>query len=451
VSSSQVLILGLGASGRAAAVLAERLGAVPLVTDDNPLTDQVRSMLPPTARVLAPDEARAELGRVTFVVTSPGVAASHPLLADAVARRVPVKSELEFAALHVDAPIVAITGTNGKSTTVTLVGQILAEAGKRVFVGGNLGRPLANAALAGFDACVVEVSSFQLEWVSAFKPIVGAVLNVTPDHLDRHGSMQGYIAAKMRLFERMDEDGAAIFCHDQGWWREHARRLRPHISTFGRKPLPAGGRGTAHDRGARELVDDTGARIALVPHWPLVPHDFDNVAAAAEIARRAGASPEHVERAVAAFEPLEHRLKQVGAHGGIAFWNDSKATNVGATLSSLEAFDEPVILMAGGVAKGAEFSGLRAARAKLKRVIAYGEARAEIAAALGGVVSVDDAGGFAEAFAAAKAAAAPGDVVLLAPACASFDEFSNYAERGRRFNALVAGLAEERSGGDRPA
>jgi UDP-N-acetylmuramoylalanine--D-glutamate ligase len=449
VSDSTVLIVGAGASGRAAAVLAERLGAVPLVTDDKALDDQARAMLPPGARVLSMAEARSALPRATFVVTSPGVPASHPLLAEAGARRVPVHSEIEFASRYVDAPIVAITGTNGKSTTVTLVGQILQEAGKRVFVGGNLGRPLANAALAGFDACVVEVSSFQLEWVSTFKPVVGAVLNISPDHLDRHGSMEGYVAAKMRLFERMDAAGTAVFAHGQDWWRSRVRDLAPRVATFGRAPLPSGGHGTAYDRSTRQLIDDSGARIALAAAWPLVPHDFDNVAAAAEIARAAGARPEHVERAVAAFEPLEHRLKQVGAHQGVEYWNDSKATNVGATLSSLEAFERPVILMAGGVAKGAEFGGLVDAAAKLRRVVAYGEARDEIASAVRGAAPVEVVETFAQAFAAARAAASAGDVVLLAPACASFDEFKNYAERGRCFCQLVAGLEEARSGSNR--
>jgi UDP-N-acetylmuramoylalanine--D-glutamate ligase len=210
-----------------------------------------------------------------------------------------------------------------------------------------------------------------------------------------------------------------------------------------------GGRGTAHDRDARTLHNEAGESIELGAGWPVVPHDFDNVAAAAEIARAAGATVEQVARAVASFEPLDHRLKRIGAHAGVEYWNDSKATNVGATLSSLEAFERAVILLAGGVAKGAEFGGLRAAASKLRRVIAYGEARADIASALRGSVPVDVVDTFAQAFDAARSAATAGDVVLLAPACASFDEFQNYAERGRRFCQLVAGLREERNGSSR--
>jgi len=318
-------------------------------------------------------------------------------------------------------------------------------------VGGNLGKPLAHAALAGFDACVVEVSSFQLEWVQTFAPVVGAALNLTPDHLDRHGSMDEYARTKMRLFERMDLSGAAVFCHDQDWWRPYARGLKPPISTFGTLPLPAGGNGTGHDVNRRVLVNEAGESVHLGARWPVVPHDFDNAAAAAQIARAAGATLADIEAGVQSFEPLLHRLSRVGEHAGVVYWNDSKATNVGATLSSLEAFKQPVILLAGGVAKGAEFTPLARAAAKLKLVIAYGEARREIAGALAGVVPVRVVAGFEEAFAAAAGSAEASDVVLLAPACASFDEFSGYAERGRKFCDLVARLGGGWEGGAKPS
>jgi len=451
VSAGDVLIVGLGVSGRAAAILVERLGGVPLVTDDRPVTEEVRKTLPPSARILDSSAALSALRRVSFVVTSPGVPRIHPLLREAVRRGVEVRSELEFAAEHVGSPIVAITGTNGKSTTVTLVGRMLQESGKRVFVGGNLGKPLAHAALAGFEACVVEVSSFQLEWVRTFAPVVGAVLNLTPDHLDRHGSMDEYARTKMRLFDRMDASGTAVFCHDQDWWRPYVVGLKARMSTFGRLPLPAGGRGTGHDADRRILVNDAGESVRLGPRWPAVPHDFDNVAAAAEIARAAGATVAEIEAGAQSFEPLLHRLSRVGEHAGVSYWNDSKATNVGATLSSLEAFKQPVILLAGGVAKGAEFKSLAGAAAKLKLVIAYGEARQEIASALADVVPVRVVTAFTDAFAAAAKAAGPSDIVLLAPACASFDEFSGYAERGRRFCDLVAMLGGGRKGGAEPS
>ena len=451
MSAGDVLIVGLGVSGRAAANLVERLGGVPLVTDDRPVSDEVRKTLPPAARIIDTAAALETIKRVSFVVTSPGVPRTHPLLAEAVRRKVSVRSELEFAAEHVGSPIIAITGTNGKSTTVTLVGRMLQESGKRIFVGGNLGKPLAHAALAGFDACVVEVSSFQLEWVHTFAPAVGAVLNLTPDHLDRHGSMDEYARTKMRLFDRMDADGTAVFCHDQDWWRPYVGGLVPRLSTFGRLPIPSGGTGTGHDIARRVLLNEAGETVQLGTRWPVVPHDFENCAAAAEVARAAGAKLAEIEAGAQCFEPLLHRLSCVGEHAGVAYWNDSKATNVGATLSSLEAFKQPVILLAGGVAKGAEFSALAGAAAKLKLVIAYGEARREIASALTGVVAVRVVTSFEEAFAASATEAKPSDIVLLAPACASFDEFSGYAERGRRFCDLVARLGGGREGGAKPS
>jgi len=293
----------------------------------------------------------------------------------------------------------------------------------------------------------VEVSSFQLEWPHRLAPFVGTVLNVTPDHLDRHGSMAGYIRAKMNLFANMRADDHAVFSRDQDWWGREREGLRAPVSTFGRKPLGVGETGTELELRPRRVTLAAPDRLdlALAERWPLFPHDLENCAAAAEIARLAGASPDAIERGIAEFEPLPHRLAFVAASHGVRFFDDSKATNVGATLKSLEAFDEPVILLAGGVAKGAEFTALAAAAPRLKRVVAYGEAAALIESALAARVRVQRARGLAEAFSAAVAGAAPGDVVLLAPACASFDEFRNYAHRGERFVGLVREVVERRS------
>jgi UDP-N-acetylmuramoylalanine--D-glutamate ligase len=338
--------------------------------------------------------------------------------------------------------VLAVTGTNGKSTVTTLLAGMLTAGGRRAFAGGNLGRPLSEVAgreSEAFDDLVVEVSSFQLEWPHSLAPEVAAVLNVTPDHLDRHGTMDLYIRAKLNLFANMHAGDHAVFSRDQDWWQAYRCEIRAGVTTFGERALGGGEEGTVFDARRREITLKARELRALVlgERWPVFPHDVENVAAAAEMARLAGLAPEAIERGIAEFRPLPHRLAWVATHAGVRFFDDSKATNVGATLKSLEAFDEPVILLAGGVAKGAEFDALAGAASRLKRVVAYGEAAPLIEAALKGKAPLRRVRGLADAFSAAVGDAKAGDVVLLAPACASFDEFRNYAHRGERFVELV--------------
>jgi UDP-N-acetylmuramoylalanine--D-glutamate ligase len=280
-----------------------------------------------------------------------------------------------------------------------------------VFVGGNLGKPLSNAVGGGYDWCVVEVSSFQLEFVQTFHPRVAAILNLTSDHMDRHGDMDAYAAAKLRIFGRMEQDDRAILCRDQTWWRSKLGSPRAALSTFGRSPLGPGERGMVCDSSERVVRAHDGWCVHLGEGWP-----------------------------TATFAGLEHRLQYVATHAGVEYWNDSKATNPGATARTLEAFDEPVILMIGGVGKGADFSELATMTKRLRRMVVYGEAADAIERACGSDVAAIRARDFRSAFAVARQAARPGDIVLLAPACASFDEFDNYAHRGRVFVELVEGL-----------
>ncbi len=424
-----MLVVGLGSSGQAACRLLLGRGARVLAVDDG---DAGR---PPGVERVDVAGAIDALPALDLVVVSPGVAASHRLLAAAREQRVEIVSELELGFGGVSAPVAAVTGTNGKSTTATLLARMLEADGRRVFLGGNIGNPLCNAAGGAFDVCVVEVSTFQLEWTRRFRPAVAAVLNLSPDHLDRHGSMAAYRALKLRLLENMEEDDRAVFCRDQQWWRSSAPRLRPRLSTFGMTPCE--GEGTVYDVARRCVEATDGWRIDAGEAWPRAAHDFENLAAACEMARLLEVDPAAAQRAARAFGGLPHRLVLVGRRAGIEFWNDSKATNPGAALRSIEAMTGPVVLLAGGEGKGTDFSALAAAAARLRLVVAYGAAAGEIESALSGIVETDRAGGLAEAFSRAVGSARRGDCVLLAPACASFDEFRDYAERGRRFEELV--------------
>jgi UDP-N-acetylmuramoylalanine--D-glutamate ligase len=421
-----LLILGLARSGVAAAQVAEREGWRVMAVDDGPITTE---KVPPFIELLDPTAALTRLIEADMLIPSPGVPASHPLIEAARDLDVRVAPEIEFAADRIGGTLVAVTGTNGKSTTVSLLGLMLDADGRKVFTGGNLGDALSNAVGRDDDVVVAEVSSFQLEHASTFHPHVAAMLNLTPDHLDRHGDMEGYLAAKLRLFARQTSADFAVLAHGADWAPRASRLQRAAVSWF-----------DAGDAATRREIVTAGYRVRLPAEgWPELPHDLDNTAAAVEMARILGVDPEAAELAIACFQPLAHRLSKVAETGGVSWWNDSKATNVGATLSSLRAFEGRVILLAGGVAKGCDFAALANEAARITLVVAFGEAAPEIEAALvsAGAPPVVREPGLEAAIARAAREAAPGDSVLLAPACASFDEFRDYADRGASFERWV--------------
>lgn len=386
-------------------------------------------------------DGSALVPEVDLVVPSPGVPRGAPVLAAAVARGVEVQSEIEVAARLLDCPIVAITGTNGKSTTTSLVGLALTGSGRRTFTGGNLGTPLVEAVEARPEIAVAEVSTFQLEWVERFRPQVAALLNITPDHLDRHAGYDEYRDLKRRVFAAQTAADVAILNRDDADTWATAPALRARLVSFGRDEV---GQGTFVRDGAviRRDEHDAEERYDLA-RTPLVGrHNVENILAAVAIARAAGATPAAVQGAIDGITPLPHRLALVATRAGVRWFDDSKATNVGAAVRSLESFDEPVVLVAGGVDKGGDLAPLvTASRGKVRVALLLGEARDRIGAALrAGGVPVEMVPTLPAAVEAAARVAQAGDVVLLAPACSSFDMFASYAERGRTFCAAVEGL-----------
>jgi UDP-N-acetylmuramoylalanine--D-glutamate ligase len=343
------------------------------------------------------------------------------------------------------AEFIAITGTNGKTTTTALTGALLAESGRPVLVGGNIGRPLSAEALAFPDGgwVVAEVSSFQLETVDAFRPHVAAVLNVTPDHLDRHGSLAAYAAAKARIFHAQGPADWAVLNADDPGTAALAPRVEARLLWFSRRqPVPLG----AWVRGG-------WVTLRLGPEdQPVCPvdevflrgaHNLENVLAATACAGALGVPPARLRAAIRAFRAVPHRLQWVRDRGGVAFYNDSKGTNVDATLKALAAFDEPIVLIAGGRDKGQRFDALAAsARGRVKAAVLIGEGRVTLGPALRAVTRVEEAASMGEAVRRAAALAAPGDVVLLSPACASFDLFRDYEHRGDVFAEEVRALPE---------
>jgi len=382
----------------------------------------------------------ARLDGVDLVVPSPGVPREHPLLLAAQARGIAVASEIELAARLGRARVIAITGTNGKSTTTSLVGRALDLAGVRTFTGGNLGRPLIEAADTDAAVWVAEVSSFQLEWVERFRPAIGCLLNVTPDHLDRHADFAEYRATKARLFAAQTADDVAVVNRDDPDAAAIGRGLVARCFSFGEARVPEG----AYAAGDAVVVRLGGVeeRIRLGRTRLTGRHNVENIMAAALVARLAGAPLAAVQEAVDTLDPLPHRLALVAERGGVRWYDDSKATNVGAAVKSLASFPGPVVLLAGGVDKGGDYGPLAAAvRDKARLVLVFGEARERIAASLAAAgVCVRRVDGLAQAVQSAAAAAQPGDTVLLAPACSSFDMFTDYAARGRAFACAVEEL-----------
>jgi UDP-N-acetylmuramoylalanine--D-glutamate ligase len=377
-----------------------------------------------------------------LIVPSPGV----PPLAEIRAARekgVPVLSEIELAYLFLRGRIVAITGSNGKSTTTTLVHRILEDAGLRAHLAGNIGTPLVSFVdkSRDDDIYVAEISSFQLEYTERFSPAVAAVLNVSENHIDWHGTFESYFAAKRKLLLRQGPEDLAVLNRDDARVWGLRTETASRVYGFSRKRRLA--RGAFLDGGWVVVRDGAAEKILPISRIALPgAHNLENVLAAAMIARLLGVAPASMSRTIRAFRGLEHRLEDVLRVRGVRFVNDSKATTVDATLKALASFDRPIVLVLGGRGKGGDFSPLRPeVRKRVRSVVLVGEAADKIEKALGGVVPVVRASDYREVVRLAFAQAARGDVVLLAPACTSWDMFRDFEDRGRTFKREVRRLA----------
>jgi len=435
MQGQRVIVVGLGKSGISAAKLCRARGAHVIGTDSSPL-DKLR----PEVRELGIDlvvggHSGLDFDECDLIVVSPGVPAL-PALSAAEAHGVEVIGELELAARAISAPIFAVGGTNGKSTTTTLLAELLKASGKRVFAGGNLGTPAAEAVSQEYDAVVLEVSSFQLERAPRFRPSVSVLLNITEDHLDRYASFAAYAEAKGNAFVNQRAGDFALVPTDDLECERQARRGEGRLVRFG-----AQGDYAVDARGVLETA--SGERFELEHSKLFGRHNRENAAAAIGAARAFGAALESTRRALVEFSPLPHRMALAGSVGGIRFYDDSKGTNVGASVTALRGLGEPRgVLIAGGRDKFGSYEPLVAALAERGRAaVLIGEAAARIAEAIGSAVPVAHAKSMDEAVATAYRLAEAGDAVLLSPACSSFDMFESYADRGRKFVEAVARLA----------
>ncbi len=441
LSGKRVVVVGLGTSGVAAARLCLRRGASVTANDVRPLEQlsaDARALESLGAEVVAGGHDAAEIPKADVVVVSPGV---PPLsqVRDAEKKGIPVWGEVELAvrSLARPTPVIAVGGTNGKSTTTSLVGALLEANGLATFVGGNLGEPLADHVDEEFDAIVLEVSSFQMEHIDRFCPHVSALLNVTDDHLDRYSSFEAYARAKGNAFLGQTERDWAIVPFGDAVCAREARRGRGRMLTFG----PGGTLDVTDTEIADRISGDCFSRAELQLSGA---HNAMNVAAALACIRPFHGAPEASRRVLAEFRGLPHRTALVAELGGVRFYDDSKGTNVGAAVTALEGLREPrVVLIAGGRDKGGAYEPLvLALERKGRAAVLLGEASDAIAMAIGERVPVRRAVTMEEAVRLGARLARPGDAVLLSPACSSFDMFRDYKHRGDEFARIVRALEE---------
>ena len=442
LSGKNVMVLGLARTGLTTARFLAHQGAVVLVSDLRPAADLQAEL---NALAGLPIQYHLGgldlnwLGGVDMVVPSPGVPMNNLLLQEAGRRGIEILSEIELAYRSLSLPLIAITGTNEKSTTTTLIGEILKANGTKTFVGGNLGVPLIGCGADNWDWGVVEVSSFQLEWVKRFRPRIAVLLNISEDHLDRYPDIAAYTDAKQRIFAAQDEEDIAILNRDDSRVWPMRQQLRSQVVSIGFSEVA---KGVFAERDAIVWRDGQGEeKFSLTAVKIKGVHNVENMMAAIAATKALGVRHEVIQKTLDTFPGLEHRLEFVRERNGVRYFNDSKGTNVGAVEKSLASFSEPVILIAGGIDKGGDYGPLQnCIRQRVRRLVLFGAAKDIIAEALGHLTETVVLTDLAAAVADAAAHAQAGDVVLLSPACSSFDMFRNYAERGQAFKSLVCAL-----------
>jgi UDP-N-acetylmuramoylalanine--D-glutamate ligase len=447
LQNKRVLVVGLGKSGVASALFLKARGARVTVSDSKPeaeLRNEILLLLEHGITVETGGHGDRTFRGQALIVVSPGVPFDAPQLDQARALGEPVIGEVELAAQFLPGPIVAITGANGKTTTTTLAGEIIAAGKFPALVGGNIGTPaISFVDQARPDTWIVlEASSFQLETIVEFRPRIAVILNITPDHLDRHKTFANYVNAKARIFANQRQDDFSVLNADDPTTAGLADRTRAQLFWFSRKKEVERG---AFVRGGHIFFRDGKNEREIMPlsEIPLKgAHNLENVLAGVSIGTIVGCQPGQIREAVRNFKAVEHRLEFVAKVAGVDYYNDSKATNVDATIKALESFPANIHLILGGKDKGSDYTVLNELlRQRVKRVYTIGAAAGKIEAQIAGAAEIVPSHTLENAVRRASESATAGDIVLLAPACASFDQFQNYEHRGRVFKEVVKAMA----------
>lgn len=447
LKNKKVMVIGLRRSGVAAAKFLVKQGAIVTVNDKaeaSGFAAEIEALKGFDLRFVFGRHDMPDFTGSDLIVISPGIPLDIPPLEAARNSKVEIIGELELAARFINIPMIGITGTNGKSTVTTLTGLMLQESGKDVFVGGNIGNPLINLAGndLGKDAAVVEMSSFQLESIDKFRPRVGVMMNITPDHLDRYHGMKAYIEAKARIWKNMTADDWAVVNAGCSLSLESLKGAKCRVLYFNVEAIPEQSPRAYLDKrtlvieygGKTERIDASGIKIAGL-------HNLENAIASAAAALIAGAHAQGIKKAIDTYAGLPHRTEFVRELNGVKYYDDSKGTNIGAMQKSLAGFDSPIVLIAGGLDKAGDFTALRQlVKERVKAIVLIGSAAKKIYDALGDVVPTHNASDMQDAVRKSRDLAAAGEVVLLSPGCASFDMFRDYNHRGEVFKEAVLEL-----------
>ena len=456
VNGKRVLVVGLGKSGIASAQFLATRGARVTVSDTRTQTElkaQIPALLDRGIAVETGGHGERTFRDQDLIVVSPGVPSNLPQLVRARAQGIPVIGEIELAARFLKGKIVAITGSNGKTTTTTLCGDLIASSSQRTLMGGNIGTPVILLVDDSTDDTinVIEVSSFQLETIETFHPHVAVVLNITPDHLDRHGSMEAYTAAKARIFENQTASDFSVLNLDDPGSAGLQSRTKARVCWFTRKQQLTGERIGAFVRDGEIFWRGAGRdeRVLAISEITLKgAHNLENVLAAVAVGRLCGCDAVSIRNAVRQFKAVEHRLQHVGTVAGVEYYNDSKATNVDATIKAIESFPGNIHLILGGKDKDSDYTLMNSLlRERVKRVYTIGAAAEKIRSHVQAAVEVLPCRTLDNAVERAHDLAKSGDIVLLAPACSSFDQFENYEHRGRTFRSLIERLSAPATAG----
>ncbi len=453
MSNKRMLIIGLARSGAAAAKLALAKGWKVTLCDGKQESafensPEYAELIKLKVELIFEEDGTKALNKADTLLISPGVPITAPVVTKAREMGIPVTGELEFAAINSPYPYLAVTGTNGKTTTVTLLQEIVNAAGYQGCAAGNIGYPFSDAVMRTFSPgmIVVEVSSFQLETTAEFHPKAAAVLNVTEDHMNRHGTMEVYTGLKAHVFDAMTERDIAVLNAEDAACRRMGEGLRPRVIWFSsQRDLSEG---VCLDDTGRIVYRADGQEIVIIHKNDLkIPgtHNVENAMAAAAMAMGIGINAEAVRRVLTSFEGVEHRIERVITKGGVTYYNDSKGTNVDSTLKAIEAMKEPTVLILGGYDKHVSFAALAPGirnNPAIRGCVVMGQTADQIREALRGLegIPIVSASGFTDAIERAKAMAGNGWNVLLSPACASFDMFRDYEERGRVFKEYVRAM-----------